>query len=116
MVHLGAISETTATDADLAWRTNVALSATLWDWCAAELVPFLYASSAATYGDGAQGFDDDAAGLDALRPLNLYGWTKHAFDLWVRDAVQRGAPAPPQWAGLKFFQRVWAERIPQGQG
>ena len=103
VVHLGAISETTATDADLAWHTNVSLSARLWEWCAAERTPFLYASSAATYGDGAQGFDDDVAALDGLRPLNLYGWTKHAFDQWVQDTLRRGGAAPPQWAGLKFF-------------
>jgi ADP-L-glycero-D-manno-heptose 6-epimerase len=101
--HLGAISETTATDGDLAWHTNVELSWRLWQWCARTGTPFVYASSAATYGNGDQGFDDDPAGLGRLQPLNLYGWTKHAFDLRVRDALARGEPAPPQWAGLKFF-------------
>ena len=61
--HLGAISETTAIDGDLVWRTNVALSQRLWDWCAARRVRFVYASSAATYGNGEQGFDDDPAHL-----------------------------------------------------
>ena len=105
VVHLGAISETTARDGDLVWSSNVALSQTLWSWCAAHGVPFLYASSAATYGaaDGPDGFSDDPALLDRLRPLNLYGWSKHAFDLWVRRQVAEGAPAPPHWAGLKFF-------------
>ncbi len=103
IVHLGAISETTARDGDLTWATNVELSLLLWRWCAAAGVPFIYASSAATYGDGAQGFDDDPAGLETLRPLNLYGWSKHAFDLRVRSMLARGEPAPPQWAGLKFF-------------
>lgn len=103
IVHLGAISETTATDADLAWETNVELSWRLWSWCADHGVRFIYASSASTYGDGAQGFDDDPALLPTLRPLNLYGWTKHAFDLRVMDAVARGAPSPPGWTGLKFF-------------
>ena len=70
--HLGAISETTAVDGDLVWRTNVELSQRLWDWCAARNVRFVYASSAATYGDGAQGFDDDPAQLNNLAPLNLY--------------------------------------------
>ena len=101
--HLGAISETTATDGDLAWETNVALSWRLWQWCARHRVRFVYASSASTYGDGAAGFDDDPALLGALRPLNLYGWTKHAFDLRVMAALAAGEPAPPQWAGLKFF-------------
>lgn len=103
VVHLGAISETTASDGDLVWETNVELSLRLWCWCAARGVRFLYASSAATYGDGANGFDDDPALLRRLRPLNLYGWSKHAFDLRVMAMLERGAPRPPQWAGLKFF-------------
>ena len=101
--HLGAISETTAADADLTWATNVELSWRLWEWCASRHVRFVYASSAATYGDGSAGFDDDPARLHELRPLNLYGWTKHAFDLRVQRALLAGAPRPPQWAGLKFF-------------
>jgi ADP-L-glycero-D-manno-heptose 6-epimerase len=105
VVHLGAISETTATDADLTWATNVTLSQRLWRWCAERAVPFLYASSAATYGSGGQGFEDDGSldYLNRLRPLNLYGWTKHAFDLWTARQVAAGAPCPPHWAGLKFF-------------
>jgi ADP-L-glycero-D-manno-heptose 6-epimerase len=101
--HLGAISSTTATDGDLVWQSNVALSELLWDWCTARRVRLVYASSAATYGDGSGGFDDDMAGLARLRPLNLYGWSKHAFDLQVARALSRGAARPPQWAGLKFF-------------
>lgn len=105
LIHLGAVSETTAADGDLAWATNVELPLRLWRWCAARGVRFMYASSAATYGDGAAGFDDDssAAGLARLRPLNLYGWTKHAFDLRVARMVAGGEPRPPQWIGLKFF-------------
>lgn len=103
VVHLGAISETTATDGDLVWQTNVELSKFLWTWCAEESVRFIYASSAATYGDGTAGFDDDPATLSRLRPLNLYGWSKHVFDQWTQAAVTRGDPRPPQWAGLKFF-------------
>jgi ADP-L-glycero-D-manno-heptose 6-epimerase len=105
MFHLGAISETTATDGDVGWAVNVTLAQKLWGWCAAREVPFVYASSAATYGDGALGFDDDGAVgfLARLRPMNLYGWTKHVFDLWVARAVAAGERRPPQWAGLKFF-------------
>ncbi|MBS0559669.1 MAG: ADP-glyceromanno-heptose 6-epimerase [Proteobacteria bacterium] len=105
IVHLGAVSATTATDADETWRTNVALSQRIWDWCARRGVRLLYASSAATYGDGARGFDDDGsiAHLSALRPLNLYGWTKNAFDLWAARLLEAGGARPPQWAGLKFF-------------
>lgn len=103
--HLGAISATTATDGDLVWATNVELSLRLWEWCAQRDVRFVYASSAATYGNGADGFEDDfsQAHLTRLRPLNLYGWTKHAFDLNVSARIAAGRPRPPQWAGLKFF-------------
>ena len=101
--HLGAVSETTVTDGDLAWASNVELPLMLWQWCAQHRVRLVYASSAATYGDGSAGFDDDIAALDRLRPLNLYGWTKHAFDLRVAKMLKTGAPRPPQWAGLKFF-------------
>ncbi len=105
VIHLGAISETTAIDGDLVWQSNVALSQMLWRWCAAQRLPFIYASSASTYGDGSAGFDDDndLAALRRLRPLNLYGWSKHAFDLWVAGECAAGRPRPPQWAGLKFF-------------
>jgi ADP-L-glycero-D-manno-heptose 6-epimerase len=103
VVHLGAVSETTAVDGDLVWQTNVELSWRLWRWCAARVVPLIYASSAATYGAGELGFDDAPTGLASLRPLNLYGWTKHAFDLRVAGALARGEAAPPRWAGLKFF-------------
>jgi ADP-L-glycero-D-manno-heptose 6-epimerase len=105
VIHLGAISETTATDGDLVIETNFRLSMRLLDWCTANAVPFIYASSAATYGDGADGFGDDAsvAALKKLRPMNLYGWSKHLFDLAVAERVAKAEKLPPQWAGLKFF-------------
>ena len=105
VIHLGAISETTATDGDLVIETNFRLSMRLLDWCTATGTPFLYASSASTYGDGAQGFGDDASmpALKALRPMNLYGWSKHLFDLAVAERAARGEKLPLQWAGLKFF-------------
>ncbi len=105
VVHMGAISSTTAVDADLVVKSNFRLSRDLWDWCAAHHRPFIYASSAATYGDGAQGFDDSNAADDLakLQPLNLYGWSKHWFDRWVIRAVESGKQRPPSWAGLKFF-------------
>jgi ADP-L-glycero-D-manno-heptose 6-epimerase len=103
--HLGAISETTATDGDLVIETNFRLSLRLLDWCTATSTPFIYASSAATYGDGERGFDDDNAlsALKTLRPMNLYGWSKHLFDLAVAQRIARREPMPPQWAGLKLF-------------
>lgn len=100
--HLGAISETTAIDGDLVWSTNVEMSLKLWHWCTARGVRFIYASSAATYGDGTAGFDDEPARLPLLRPLNLYGWSKHAFDQCARRLDGEGN-RPPQWVGLKFF-------------
>jgi len=105
VIHMGAISETTATDGDLVIETNFRFSMRLLDWCAAQRIPFLYASSAATYGDGAQGFADDPSmtALKALRPMNLYGWSKHLFDMAVIERAARGQALPPQWAGLKFF-------------
>ncbi|MGA7490177.1 MAG: ADP-glyceromanno-heptose 6-epimerase [Xanthobacteraceae bacterium] len=105
VVHLGAISDTTATDGDLVLATNFRLSLELLDWCTATRTPFIYASSAATYGDGAAGFDDDwsPAALKRLRPMNLYGFSKHLFDMVVADRFAKGAKLPPQWVGLKFF-------------
>ena len=105
VIHMGAISSTTATDGDLVTATNFTLPLWLWAACAERGVPLIYASSAAVYGDGARGFDDDPTpeALAALRPLNLYGWSKLAFDRRVADMLDRGVAAPPQWAGLRFF-------------
>jgi ADP-L-glycero-D-manno-heptose 6-epimerase len=105
VVHLGAISSTTATDADLLMETNFRLSLRLFDWCTTTRTPFIYASSAATYGDGSAGFSDDwsSGALKRLKPMNPYGWSKHMFDLAVVERVARKDKLPPQWAGLKFF-------------
>lgn len=105
VVHMGAISATTERDLDLIVRTNVTLSTRLWDWCAEQGVRFVYASSAATYGDGVAGFDDDDSpqGLARLRPLNAYGWSKHVFDRMAVRRAASGAATPPVWAGLKYF-------------
>lgn len=103
VVHLGAISSTTATNADQVIKTNFTLSWHIWDWCKQHKCPFIYASSAATYGDGKLGFDDDHSQLHLLQPLNLYGWSKHQFDQKVLNAISQGKDAPPQWVGLKFF-------------
>ncbi len=105
VIHLGAISDTTATDADAVMENNFRLSLKLLDWCTQTRTPFVYASSAATYGDGTNGFNDDETpdALKRLRPLNLYGWSKNLFDLALADRAAKKQPLPPQWAGLKFF-------------
>jgi ADP-L-glycero-D-manno-heptose 6-epimerase len=105
VIHFGAISSTTATDADEVIETNFRLSLRLLDWCAATRTPFIYASSAATYGNGTAGFSDDCsvAALRRLKPMNLYGWSKHLFDLAVLERLARKDKLPPQWVGLKFF-------------
>jgi ADP-L-glycero-D-manno-heptose 6-epimerase len=102
--HMGANSSTTSTDGDEILRVNLHATMAWWQWCTRTGTPFIYASSAATYGDGAQGFDDDQSpeALDKLAPLNLYGWSKHQFDKWAVERAAEGK-APPQWAGLKFF-------------
>ena len=105
VIHLGAISDTTASDADLVLDTNFRLSSRLLEWCSSKGTPFIYASSAATYGDGSEGFNDDwsLSDLQRLRPMKLYGWSKHLFDQLVVDRHARKLPLPPQWVGLKFF-------------
>ena len=105
VVHMGAISDTTARDGDAVMENNFRLSLRLLDWCAETRTPFIYASSAATYGDGEQGFDDDnaPAALARLRPMNLYGWSKHLFDRAIVERAAKRAKLPPQWVGLKFF-------------
>ena len=105
VLHMGAISSTTATDERVVMAANYELPMRLLDWCAAAKTPLIYASSAATYGDGNQGFDDDNAldTLAKLAPLNLYGQSKQRFDLAVATRARAGEPMPPQWAGLKFF-------------
>lgn len=99
--HMGANSSTTAQDGDLILATNLKSSMDYWHFCSDARVPLLYASSAATYGDGRHGFDDEAD-AELLRPLNLYGWSKQAFDLWAQRQASQGY-APPKWAGFKFF-------------
>jgi len=98
LAHLGACSSTLETDADYLMRNNFGYTRSLATWCAAQGVRFVYASSAATYGDGSQGYTESPETLDALRPLNKYGFSKHCFDLWARhhgllDTI----------AGLKYF-------------
>jgi ADP-L-glycero-D-manno-heptose 6-epimerase len=105
VVHMGAISTTTETNVDLIAARNIRATLELLDWCTGAQVPLIFASSAATYGDGTQGFDDAFTRdeLAKLRPLNAYGWSKHVIDRRVARLVEGGARLPPQWVGLKFF-------------
>ncbi|MDR1125287.1 MAG: ADP-glyceromanno-heptose 6-epimerase [Deltaproteobacteria bacterium] len=81
--HLGACSSTTERNADYLIQNNLTYSKILCDYALRRGIRYIQASSAATYGDGGQGFDDDAAKLSSLRPLNMYGYSKHLFDLWA---------------------------------
>ncbi|MDR2219172.1 MAG: ADP-glyceromanno-heptose 6-epimerase [Methylobacillus sp.] len=101
VIHMGAISATTERDWNRLLDDNIRYSQALWQWCADNAVPFLYASSAATYGGGEFGYDD-AAEIEHLRPLNAYGYSKHFFDQWALRQAGLGN-APPFWAGFKFF-------------
>jgi len=104
VVHMAAVSSTTEPDADKIVHSNFTLSRDLFRWCADRQRRLIYASSAATYGAGENGFDDDNdyEALAKLRPLNTYGWSKALFDLFAVRQAKRDY-APPQWVGLKFF-------------
>ena len=105
IVHMGAISSTTENDADLMVANNFKLTMTLFDWCAEHHKRLIYASSAATYGDGNHGFNDDESlqTLQQLSPLNVYGWSKHHADLAIARRKIHKRPQPRQCVGLKFF-------------
>ena len=98
IIHLGACSATTERDADYLLRNNYHYTRTLCEWSLAHDVRFVYASSAATYGDGARGYSDDDRITPTLRPLNMYGYSKHMFDLW---ALKHGLFE--RIVGLKYF-------------
>jgi ADP-L-glycero-D-manno-heptose 6-epimerase len=99
VIHMGAISTTTERDFNKLVDANIHYSQDLWIWCTENKVPFFYASSAATYGDGSAGYDD--ASTNGLRPLNGYGYSKHFFDQWALRQTPENSP--PSWAGFKFF-------------
>lgn len=103
IIHMGAISATTERDFNKLVQDNIHYSQTLWAWCAEHGVPFLYASSAATYGGGEHGYVDDERRTDRFRPLNGYGYSKQFFDQWALRQISEGRASPPQWCGFKFF-------------
>ncbi|MCS7296771.1 MAG: ADP-glyceromanno-heptose 6-epimerase [Bacteroidia bacterium] len=97
--HLGARTDTTLKSEEVFMELNLSYSQRLWDFATQAQIPFFYASSAATYGDGRHGFSDDERILAHLQPLNPYARSKHTFDLWVISQDK----TPPRWAGFKFF-------------
>jgi len=103
VIHMGAISATTENNFNQLLNSNIRYSQMLWSWCAENKVPFIYASSAATYGLGENGYSDSEEGINNLSPLNAYGYSKHFFDQWVLQQTQVQPSKPPQWCGLKFF-------------
>lgn len=99
VIHMGACAATTELDTGFLLRNNYEYTKRLWRWCTLNGKRFIYASSAATYGMGDQGYGDDHERIASLRPLNPYGWSKHRFDCWALAQTE----LPPQWVGLKFF-------------
>ena len=99
IIHMGACSSTTEKDFDYLYTNNFEFTKSLWNYCAEKQISFIYASSAATYGDGSRGFDDKA-NIDELLPLNGYGYSKQLFDQWVKHQAKI---FPAQHVGLKFF-------------
>ena len=97
--HMGACSSTTEKNMDFLMKNNVAYTQALWRFAATKNIPFIYASSAATYGDGEQGYSDEHEKIEGLMPLNPYGYSKQLVDEWVL----KEATAPEHWFGLKFF-------------
>ncbi len=97
--HLGARTDTTEKDSTIFDELNVAYSKRIWEICTEYQIPLIYASSAATYGDGQLGYRDDHDIVDQLQPLNPYGVSKNDFDQWALQQEKH----PPFWAGLKFF-------------
>lgn len=99
VLHMGARTDTSEFNPDILNHLNLDYSKKIWNLCCRHSIPLIYASSAATYGAGENGFEDDTDQLDKLKPLNPYGWSKHHFDQWVMSQTSH----PPFWAGFKFF-------------
>jgi ADP-L-glycero-D-manno-heptose 6-epimerase len=99
VIHLGACTDTMEHDFDYLIENNVQYSQRIWRFCTERQIPLIYASSAATYGDGSDGFSDDHEKAAIYKPINQYGYSKHLFDLWALRQVE----TPQRWYGLKFF-------------
>jgi len=102
IIHMGACTDTTEMRVDYLNRVNLEYTKTLWQLATEFQIPFVYASSAATYGAGEQGYDDDESKIPLLKPLNPYGDSKQQFDLWALEEEKAGR-TPPAWSGFKFF-------------
>ena len=113
IIHMGACSATTETDGDYLMSNNYAYSKALWDYCAKRNIRYIYASSAATYGAGELGYEDEktAEELKKLQPLNKYGYSKKKFDDWALQQKQE----PSFWAGLKFFNVYGPQEYHKGR-
>lgn len=111
IVHFGACTNTTEKDSDFLIRNNYEYSKRLWQLCVKRKISFLYASSAATYGAGEKGYNDDEAIIPSLKPLNPYGWSKHIFDKWIL----KQETSPPNWVGFKFFNVYGPNEYHKGQ-
>lgn len=99
VIHLGARTDTSEKDTAIFDKLNVNYSKAIWDLCTKHQIPLVYASSAATYGDGTQGYSDDHQLVGSLKALNPYGDSKLVFDKWVLEQTE----TPPFWAGIRFF-------------
>lgn len=97
--HLGARTDTTIREPEIFKKLNLAYSKAIWTYCSDNNIPLVYASSAATYGDGTQGYRDEESQLSELQPMNPYAVSKNDFDIWALEQKRK----PPFWAGLKFF-------------
>ena len=102
IIHMGACTDTTEMDVAYLNKMNLEYSKSLWLYASENKIPFYYASSAATYGEGELGYDDDESQFAKLKPLNPYGESKLQFDLWALEQEKKGIH-PPNWAGFKFF-------------
>lgn len=98
VIHIGARTDTTETNVDIFNTLNLNYSKSIWNYCVKNKLPLIYISSAATYGNGEYGYDDNIS-LSKLKPLNLYGESKNNFDKWVLSQSE----TPPNWYGLKYF-------------
>jgi ADP-L-glycero-D-manno-heptose 6-epimerase len=102
-IHIGARTDTTEFDYAIHEELNVQYSKDVWNYCTANTVPLIYASSAATYGSGELGYDDNHEVIEKLQPLNPYGISKNEFDKWALKEAYTNRSSPPAWTGLKFF-------------